>query len=253
MSEYFHYISTGDYNFNISLLKMPDVINLFDDIDKHSGEIHNHLNSLPKFTSQDVTYLIGMFLIISRRQMRNAFYLFLRRMSYDAMLLFRVGLECAVFSFRIFKDNNLAIVWALKDENWKEFSEEFRRKEFPNDMPFKDEIRGQLDLLNHYWSHPNINYFSGSTVFPEIEQELLEKEIKVHFFDHKENNFLLNLIWFLDNSIKIIAIYRNIFQEKFPILINSTEEKYQKLLIALEQMKIKYKTSIKLVNLTLKK
>ena len=49
------------------------------------------------------------------------------------------------------------------------------------------------------------------------------------------------LIWFLDNCIKIIAVYRKIFQGKFPILITSTEDKYQKLLISVEQLKINYK------------
>jgi hypothetical protein len=240
MSEYFHYISTGDYNFNISLLKTPGAVALFEDINLHIHQLHSQLNALPKLTSQDATYIIGMFMLISLRQMGNAFYLFLRRMSYDGMLLSRVGLERAVFSYRIFKDNKLAKVWALKDENWKEFSEEFRRKEFPEDMPYKEEIKKQLELLNHYWSHPNINYFSGSTEFPNKEDEGRNKEIKIHFFDRDEANFLLKLIWFLDNCIKIIAVYRKIFQGKFPILITSTEENYQKLLINFEQLKLKY-------------
>ena len=140
MSDYFHYISISDYNFNISLLNRPDSIALFDDIDRHIQDLHAHLKALPKLTSRDVTYIIGIFLLISRRQMRNAFFLFLRRMSYDGMLLFRVGLESAVFSYRIFKNTELAKVWALKEENWKIFSEEFRRKEFPADMPFRDQI-----------------------------------------------------------------------------------------------------------------
>lgn len=242
MSDYFHYISTGDYNFNISLLKQSDAVALFDDIDRHIHELHAHLNALPKLTSQDAMYLIGMFMIISVRQMRNAFFLFLRRMSYDGMLLFRIGLESAVFSYRISKDNQLAKVWALKDENWKMFSAEFRKKEFPKDMPYKDDIRKQLDLLNNYWSHPNINYFSGSTEFPKKEEdEDRNKEIKVHFYDRKETNYLSILIWFLDNCIKVIAVYRKIFQDKFPILITSTEDKYQKLLISFEQMKLNYK------------
>jgi hypothetical protein len=145
MSEYFNYISKSDYNFNISLLKYPDIVALFDDIDQHIKDLHSHLNALPKLTSQDATYIIGLLMLISFRQMRNAFFLFLRRMSYDGMLLFRVGLESAVFSYRIFKNNKLVKVWAEKEENWKEFSQEFRRKEFPDDMPFKTEIKRHLD------------------------------------------------------------------------------------------------------------
>jgi hypothetical protein len=160
-------------------------------------------------------------------------------MSYDGMLLFRLGLESAVFSYRIFKNNDLAKVWALKEENWRNFNAEFRKKEFPDDMPFKNDIRKQLDLLNNYWSHPNINYFSTSTVFPKNGPESDEKQILLHFYDHKEGDFLLNLIWFLDSSIKIIAIYRKIIEEKFPILITSTQDKYQKLLNNFELLKYK--------------
>jgi len=244
MSEYFQYISKGEYNFNISLLKYPDAISLFDDIDGHIYKLHNHLRALPEITSKDATYIIGLFMLISLRQIRNAFFLFLRRMSYDGMLLFRVGLESAVFSFRIFKEPELAKVWALKNENWKEFSKKFRQSEFPSDMPFKNEMKEQLDSLNSYWAHPNINYFSSSVVFPNKEERVGNKEILLHFFDYEENHFLSNLIWFLNNSIRIIAIYRAIFQERFPILITSTEDNYQRLLIGIEELKRKYQSSI---------
>jgi hypothetical protein len=43
-----------------------------------------------------------------------------------------------------------------KNENWKEFSQKFRRDEFPEEMPFRSEIRKELDLLNDYWAYPNI-------------------------------------------------------------------------------------------------
>lgn len=241
MSEYFQYISMSDYNFNISILNNPDAVSLFDYMDQHIKEFHGHLNALPNLTSKDVTYLIGLLMLISLRQMRNAFFLFLRRMSYDAMLLFRVGLESAVFSYRIHKEPELSRVWALKNENWKDFSEKFRSREFPDDMPFKDEVREQLDLLNNYWSHPNIDYFSESVVFLDKGQKPNGNQINLHFFDHRENSFQLNLIWFLDCSLKIIAIYRKIFQGKFPILITSTEDKYQRLLIDFERLKTRYK------------
>jgi hypothetical protein len=198
VSEYFHYISVGDYNFNISLLNKPDAVSLFNDMDKHIKELQSHLNALPKLTSQDYTYLLGLLMLISLRQMRNAFFLFLRRMSYDAMLLFRVGLESAVFSYRISKEPTLSKVWSLKDENWREFSEKFRSREFPDGMPFRDEVREQLDLLNNYWSHPNIDYFSATVALPDKKKGPSDKEMKLHFFDHREDDFQLNLVWFFD-------------------------------------------------------
>ena len=234
----------ADYNFNVSLLKYPDAIETYDDIDKHFKELHAHLCALPNLTSKDATYVIGLLMLISLRQIRNAFYLFLRRMSYDGMLLFRVGLESAVFAFRIFKEPQLTNVWASKNENWKDFSKNFRRREFPDDIPHRDQMKDILDSLNSYWAHPNIDYFSTSVVFPDKGEKTEKKEIKLHFFDHDEKSFMLNITWFLDNSIKVIAIYRKIFQDKFPIFTTSTEEKYQKLLISIEKLKIKYKALI---------
>ena len=43
-----------------------------------------------------------------------------------------------------------------KNKNWKEFSQKFRRDEFPEEMPFRSEIRKELDLLNDYWAYPDI-------------------------------------------------------------------------------------------------
>jgi hypothetical protein len=241
MSEYFHYISTGDYNFNISLLQIPDAISLFDDIDQHISDINNHLNALPDLTMKDATYLIGIFMIISQRQMRNAFFLFLRRMSYDGMLLFRVGLESAVFSYRIFKEPQLSMVWTSKNENWKEFLKSFsNKKEFPDDMPFRDDIKKQIDLLNEYWAHPNINFFSRSLVFPKKEQQINDKKIMVPCFDDNEDKYLCYLFDLLDCCIKIVAIYRNIFEKKFEVLITSTEAKYFKIIDDFKELKIKF-------------
>jgi len=64
--------------------------------------------------------------------------------------------ESVVFAYRIFKEPQLLKVWAQKNENWKEFSQKFRRDEFPEEMPFRSEIRKELDLLNDYWAYPNI-------------------------------------------------------------------------------------------------
>lgn len=242
MSDYLHYISDGDYNFSVSLLKEPDAISLFNDIDKYFHDLQGHLNALPELTSKDATYLIGLFMLISLRQMRNAFYLFLRRVSYDGLLLFRVGLESAVFAYRIFKDNELASVWAKKNENWPDFTAKFRRAEYPDDMPHRDDIKKYVDFINHYWAHPNIDYFSSGTEFLDRHKE--ENQIKLHFFDYNEEQYKLIIAWFLDVSIKIITIYRDIFQKKFPIFITSTEEDYQRLLISMEKIKKQCRLSL---------
>jgi len=234
MSEYLNYISISEYNFNISLLNIPETVSLFSKLDQQIQDISRHLNALPDLTAKDSFYFVATFLLIAQRQMRNAFSLFLRKMSYDGLLLFRVGLESAVFAYRIFKEPQLLEVWAQKNENWKEFSQKFRRCEFPGGMPFRAEIRKQLDLLNNYWAHPNINYFSTAVLFKE-------KEIRVDFFDHDDQTFHLVLLSFLDYCLKILAVFRKILGERFSVFITSTESDYRQLMKEFEQLKRKYR------------
>ena len=74
-------------------------------------------------------------------------------MSYDFCFCFAWAWESVVFAYRIFKEPQLLKVWAQKNENWKEFSQKFRRDEFPEEMPFRSEIRKELDLLNDAAEH----------------------------------------------------------------------------------------------------
>ena len=91
----------------------------------------------------------------SQRLLRYS--LFLRRMSYDGLLLFRVGLGRVSSLLTGYSKNHSFLRSGLKkNENWKEFSQKFRRDEFPEEMPFRSEIRKELDLLNDYWAYLNI-------------------------------------------------------------------------------------------------
>lgn len=153
------------------------------------------------------------------------------------MLLFRVGLESTVFAYRIFKEPALLEVWALKNDNWKDFSQKFRRDEMPIDLPFREQIGEQLDRLNDYLAHPNINYFATAVRFEE-------KEIKVHFFDHNERTFHVLLLSFLDLSLKILAVFRKILADRFAVFVTSTELSYQHLLKEFEHLKQKYRSTI---------
>lgn len=232
--QFMDYASASEHNFHVSLLKLPEAVSLFTKIDQMILDMIQHLNQLPSLTKKDAFYFAGSFLLIAQRQMRNAFTLQLRRTSHDAMLLLRVGLECTVFAYRIFKDPALLEVWARKNENWKEFSQKFRRDEIPEDMPFKEQIKDQLDRLNDYWAHPNINYFSTALRFEK-------QEIKVHSFDHDERTFHVVLLSFLDLSLKTLAVFRKILASRFEVFVTSTELSYQQLINEFEQLKKKYR------------
>lgn len=236
-TQYMDYVSASEHNFHVSLLKLPEAVSLFTKLDQQILDMSRHLNLLPTLTEKDAFFFIGSFLLMAQRQMRNSFTLLLRRTSYDAMLLFRVGLESAVFAYRIFKEPALLEAWARKNENWKDFSQRFRRDEIPSDMPFKENIQEQLDRLNDYWAHPNIDYFSTALKFEA-------GEIKVHFFDHNEPTFHIILLSFLDLCLKILAVFRKILTDRFGVFVTSTQPAYQQLVMEFEQLKKRYRSTI---------
>jgi hypothetical protein len=155
-------------------------------------------------------------------------------MSYDGLLLFRVALESTVFAYRIFKNPALIEVWARKNQNPKEFAKHFRRGEFPDDMPYRAEIRSELNLLNEYWAHPNINYFSTTA-------KINEKAIQVHSFDGSDEVFHLVLLSFLDLCVKIVTIFRKTMQDRFKVFVASTESDHSELQRQLELLKGRYR------------
>lgn len=107
MSEYSVYVSEADRNFNISPVNLREAVSVFDSIDDEMTDMREHLRRLPDLTSKDAFYFVTAFLLLARRQMRNAFTLFMRRMSYDGLLLSRVALESTVFAYRVFKNMEL--------------------------------------------------------------------------------------------------------------------------------------------------
>lgn len=195
--------------------------------------MYKHLNALPNLTAKDSFYFVRTFLLVAQRQMRNAFSSFMRRMSYDGLLLFRVALESTVFAYRIFKEPQLLHVWARKNQDWKNFSNKFRWAEYPNDMPFRTEIRQRLNTLNRYWAHPNIDYFTGVLVFTD-------GGIQVHSFDHDDQKFHQELLWFLDNCLEIVAVFRKMLEGRFRVFITSTESDYQQLMKRFQLLKREY-------------
>jgi len=238
MCDYESHISTSQYNWEASQHNIPEAIAFFKELDQHVLDVASHLGALPELTATEPFYFVASFLWISLRQMRNAFILLLRRMSYDAMLVFRVGLEATVFAYRVFKKPELAEVWARKNdspEGWKEFSKEFRYPPFPDDMPFASGIKDRLDLLNNYWAHPNINYFSTAI-------QVGDRETFVHFFDHDNERFYLTLLNFLDSCLEIVACYRKMLRGQYPVLIQNTEAEYRQLRGKYGELKRKYKT-----------
>lgn len=154
-------------------------------------------------------------------------------MSYDALLVLRPGIEAVVFAYRIFRKPRLLEVWARRNDNFREFSREFRSADIPDDMPYRAEITREIDFLNDYWAHPSINYFASSVAFAD-------RQIRVHFFDHKEEQYFLVVLSFMDICLKSAAVFRRIWADRFNVFVTSTEEEYRRLVGDFETVKARW-------------
>jgi hypothetical protein len=237
-SDFFELISKGDQNLYVTLVNLPDCNSYFLLLDSIWKEHCNHISKLPEISTKDAYFLSATLFTIAGRQIRNAYFLLLRRLSYDALLTFRVALESTVFGFRIAKDQSLAEVWARKNELQKEFREKFRFAPFPTDMPFRDEIKKEIDLLNEYWSHPNVNYASRSL-------EISNREIRIPSYDNDDQMYYLALFSFLENSYRCLAIIRSSMDKRFSVYLTSTESSFSNLRNQLDALKSRYDSKLK--------
>jgi hypothetical protein len=230
MPDFLEHASASEHNFKVGLVKDTAAVHLFGRLDQHVTAMVQHLAKLPEISSPDAFFFLGTFLAIFQRQIRNAFSLFLRRMSYDALLVSRPGIEAAIFAYRIFRNRDLLKVWVHRNDDFKEFSRHFRFADLPGDMPYRKELEQHLDRLNDYWAHPSINYFSSSV-------RIGEGNILVHFFDEDQPSFYLSLLAYLDVCLKALALFRHIWADRFNVFVASTEDEYRHLLYDFEVLK----------------
>src|SRR5207248_4592896 len=89
-------------------------------LDQHITAMVQHLGRLPELTARDAFFFIGTFVLMFQRQSRNGFSLLCRRMSYDALLVLRPGIEAVSLAYRIFREPRLLEVWARRNDNFRE-------------------------------------------------------------------------------------------------------------------------------------
>lgn len=237
-SDFFEFLSKGDQNLYTSLINISDCNSFFLSLDSTWKEHCNHISRLPEISTKDAYFLAATLFLIAGRQIRNAYYLLLRRLSYDALQPFRVALESVVFGYRIAKDKSLAEVWAKKNDDQKLFRDNFRYAPYPTDMPFKDELKREIDLLNEYWAHPNVNYASRA-------MEIAEHDIKVPSYDNDDKMYYLALFSFLENCYRCLAVIRASMNKRFSVYLTSTETSFAHLRAQLDGLKSKYESRLK--------
>lgn len=215
--DFLEYLKDADYNLWVTFLRDPDIVHLLKRIDEQMFSILQHLNNSGELTAKDSFYYQTTFWIIANRQLRNSFEAALRRKTYDAMLLARPALESTVFAFRIFKEPDLLKVWAKKRESEKRFREAFRRAKYPADMPYAKQFKENIDHLNEFSSHPNLNYFSQSLEFePGV--------IHVNYFDPKDDTwFYISILTIVSYGMRILEVMRATLASRFKIYVTSTE------------------------------
>ncbi len=139
-----------------------------------------------------------------------------------------------VFDYRISEDNSLAEIWARKNEDQRTFKNRFRFAQYPENMPFRDEIKIEIDKLNEYWAHPNINYSTQAI-------SMQENEIRINYYDDNENLYYLSLFTFYQNCYRLLSIIRYSMRNRYSIFLSSTENDYVEIKAKLERIKDTYR------------
>ncbi len=94
-------------------------MHIFGRTDQHIIAMVQHLGRLPERTARDAFFFVATFVLMFQRQSRNAF-------------------------------SSLLEVWARRNDNFGEFSRQFRRAEISSDMPHRETIAREIDFLNDY-------------------------------------------------------------------------------------------------------
>ncbi|HCA78680.1 MAG TPA: hypothetical protein DEP53_02995 [Bacteroidetes bacterium] len=236
-SDYFDFISKGDHNVYVSLINDAPFSQLFLGLDFSWHQHTNHIAKLPDISTKDAYFVSATLFLVAHRQFRNAYYLLLRRMSYDALLPFRVAMESVGFGFQISKDASLAEVWANKTLNQKEFRIRLRDANYPPEMPYGVEIKKAIDIVNEYWAHPNINYASQTV-------GIGTQEIRVYSYDQDEVKYRTVLLSFLQDFFRCLAVLRSTMEGRYAVYLTSTGQSVDQLGIQLEALKSRFRSSI---------
>src|SRR5439155_8529325 len=117
---YVEQTSGSERSFEAALPKISDAVQNIARLDQHITAMVQHLGKLPELTARDAFFFIGTFVLMFQRQSRNGFSLLCRRMSYDALLVLRPGIEAVIFAYRIFREPRLLEVWARRNDNFRE-------------------------------------------------------------------------------------------------------------------------------------
>jgi len=117
------------------------------------------------------------FVNIMRRQTRNAFETLSSAQSYQAWVLYRPCLECALMLGKFYDDPKNADTWAARDQEPTAYREAFKTTKLNStSLPRSAHLRDVLNLINDDFMHLNPTYYKRHT---SMDDDL----ITIDYFD----------------------------------------------------------------------
>lgn len=153
------YRASVAYNAEVFLIQCADLMKGFMAVDEnfkvilkplgteHDTKGHSHVSLLP------LVFLI-------QRQAHVAFDLFTRAQSYQAWLLARPGIECALIIGKWVDDPNNATIWRNRVHDIKRYRATYEGAALQSkSLANSDKIQSVLKKLNDFFSHANHSYY----------------------------------------------------------------------------------------------
>jgi len=169
-------------NREIFLLNFKEELNAFDET---NALLNNVIQVIGTARDKDgfshVSFL--PFLMLMSRQALNAFESISTYRSYQAWVLLRPSLECALIMGKWFDDPKNAKIWENRDRHWKTYQKAYTGKALlSNSLQNSQQIRNVLTRINDDFMHTNPRYYFRHTETHPVDTK--DIWVQVRFNDH---------------------------------------------------------------------
>lgn len=177
---------------------------IFETLDLELFKVLEHIGRRQDIIKPPLDVFLTFFVIV-HRQFRSAYELYHRGLSQDGNVVMRVAIECLCHGYKLLNNPNLEEVYKNKNdskEKYNLFKTEFEYNLFIKDMPNKVRLKQIRDLINKSASHPDIDYCCQVV-------ESKREQIIIHYYDHNEDFFKLQLMQFIECFWLCIDVIRS--------------------------------------------
>jgi hypothetical protein len=183
-NEILHYRSSMAYNEEVFLIQNGDLIKIFMAVDENFDVILKPLGTEHDLRGHSHVSLI-LLIFLFQRQSRAAFDLFARAQSFQAWLLARPGIECALIIGKWVDDPNNAKIWRDRLKDLKAYRATYEGKALRSkSLANSEAIQGVLKKLNDYFAHVNHTYYDRHKKLIDLNETQVALQI-----DFNEDSF----------------------------------------------------------------